>query len=450
MICRTGIVFSGYYCIFTACFIFINQNIYNIYQGVMECNIQIASVIYCLCVVLFLSGEIRAEGESNIRINESDTVSFTDGIVHRIAIEGRPSYIFPTNSFLKGENFAGKPIRNAFSAHLKYSFKYRPDTYTDKIYNGVYQGVGLAYYSFGNKEELGNPVALYLFQGARIARFSSLLSLNYEWNFGVSAGWKPYDSNTNWNNKVIGSEINAYLNTNFYFNWQLSHQFDLTSGISLSHFSNGNTKFPNAGINTIGVKVGLVYNFNRKEYEHPKMSSRPFYPEYSRHISYDLVLFGSWRRKGVAFEDKQIPSPNAYPVLGFNFAPMYNLSYRIRVGASLDGVYDGSANVYTRDYIVGTEHEFLKPPLYKQLALGVSGRAEYVMPYFTVGIGLGTNVLHAGGDLEAFYQILALKIEVTRNSFIHIGYSIHDFHEPNFLMLGIGFRFNNKCPSFHR
>lgn len=416
----------------------------------MKCNIQISGVICCLCIMLFLSGEIRAEGENNIRINESDTVSFTDGVIHRIAIEGRPSYVFPTNSFLKGENFAGKPIRNTFSSHLKYSFKYRPDTYADKIYGGVYQGIGLAYYSFGNKAELGNPVALYLFQGARIARFSSLLSLNYEWNFGLSAGWKPYDSNTNWNNKVIGSKINAYLNTNFYFNWQLSHQFDLTSGISLSHFSNGNTKFPNAGINTIGVKVGLVYNFNRREYERPKMSSRALYPEFSRHISYDLVLFGAWRRKGVAFEDKQIPSPNPYPVLGFNFAPMYNLSYRIRVGASLDGVYDGSANVYTRDYIVGTEQEFLKPPLYKQLALGVSGRAEYVMPYFTVGIGLGANVLHAGGDLKAFYQILALKIEVTRNSFIHIGYSLHDFHEPNFLMLGIGFRFNNKCPVFHR
>ena len=80
---------------------------------------------------------------------------------------------------------------------------------------------------------------------------------------------------------------------------------------------------------------------------------------------------------------------------------------------SLDGVYDGSANVYSPD---GYGDELLKPSAGKQLALGVSGRAEYVMPYFTVGIGLGTNVIHAGGDLKSFYQILALKIEVTRNS----------------------------------
>ena len=56
---------------------------------------------------------------------------------------------------------------------------------------------------------------------------------------------------------------------------------------------------------------------------------------FPRHISYDVVLFGSWRRKGVWVGEKQIASPNAYPVAGFNFAPMYNLSYKLRVGASL-------------------------------------------------------------------------------------------------------------------
>ena len=106
--------------------------------------------------------------------------------------------------------------------------------------------------------------------------------------------------------------------------------------------------------------------------------------------------------------------------------------------------------MYTEDYIVGTTQEFFKPPVNKQLALGVSGRAEYVMPYFSVNFGLGVNVLHGGGDLKSFYQVLALKIEVTRSSFIHIGYNLQNFHTPNFLMLGIGFRFNNKYPTFHR
>lgn len=68
------------------------------------------------------------------------------------------------------------------------------------------------------------------------------------------------------------------------------------------------------------------------------------------------------------------------------------------------------------------------------------------MPYFTVGFGLGFNVLHKGGDLKSFYQMLTLKVGVTHNTFVHVGYCLKDFQTPNYLMLGVGFRFNNKYP----
>lgn len=415
----------------------------------MKSNIQIGRTIAFFVIILLLSDHIKAEGSNdNLQKNKTDTLPTLSRLIHRIGIEGRPAYIFPTNTFFKGENEAGKPIKKAFSAHLKYSFQSQSGSCPDRIYGGSYQGVGIAYYSLGNRQELGNPLAFYLFQGARIARFAPWLSFNYEWNFGLSTGWKPYDYEKNYYNKAIGSKANAYLNTNFYLNWTLNQRLDLTSGLTLAHFSNGNTKFPNAGLNTIGLKVGLIYYVNRENEAVRAIDQQPV-PTYPRHVSYDLVLFGSWRRKGVVFGDKQIPSPHAYPVLGFNFAPMYNLGYRFRVGASLDGVYDGSANVYAREHIGDTEHDFYKPSLNKQLALGLSGRIEYVMPYFTVGTGFGYTILHGGGDLKAFYQILALKIALTRSSFIHIGYNIKDFHEPNFLMLGVGFRFNNSYPTFH-
>jgi hypothetical protein len=106
--------------------------------------------------------------------------------------------------------------------------------------------------------------------------------------------------------------------------------------------------------------------------------------------------------------EDRLALPSTYTVLGFNFAPMYNLGYRFRAGVSLDGFYDGSANIYVEDYIIGTMPEFLKPSLYKQQALGFSGRTEYVMPYFSVHAGMGINIFHSGRDLTSFYQILAL------------------------------------------
>ncbi len=370
-------------------------------------------------------------------------------LFHRIGMEIRPEYIFPTNSFLRGENDAWQPIDRSFSTHLKYSFQFHPNTSAGRINGETYQGIGLACYTFGEKAQLGNPIVFYLFQGARISRFNPRLSLNYEWNFGLSAGWKPYDEQDNFYNVMIGSKVNAYLNLNVHLTWMLSRKFDLTSGIALSHFSNGNTKFPNAGLNTTGLNVGLTYNFNRESF-HATPSYHSPIPEFPRHISYDVVFFGAWRRKGVVYGEGQIASPDAYSVMGFNVSPMVNFGYKFRAGVSLDGVYDGSANVYTRDNATHTDLDFFRPSLSKQLALGISGRAEYVKPWFTVGIGLGVNVLHRGGDLKAFYQLVALKIEVTRNSFIHIGYTLKDFQDPNFLMLGVGFRLHNKYPTFHR
>ena len=87
-------------------------------------------------------------------------------------------------------------------------------------------------------------------------------SLNYEWNFGISAGWKPYDNDYNSYNGAVGSRVNAYLNAGIYLNWSLSRYFDFIIGGDFTHFSNGNTKFPNAGVNTTGAKIGLVYNLS--------------------------------------------------------------------------------------------------------------------------------------------------------------------------------------------
>ena len=432
----------------------------------MKGTIQKWKLVILLDALLFLSNMTFAEDKINhytegipidtteVSISDKtnipdrlyvDSLSLKRHFIHRIGIEARPGYIFPTSSFFRGENLNWKPIENSLSLHLKYSFQFHPNTYNDRIYRGAYQGIGVGYYNMYEKPQLGNPLTVYLFQGARIARFNQRLSLNYEWNFGASFGWKPYDEYDNPENQIIGSKVNAYLNVNLYLKWALSPKFDLMIGATGSHFSNGNTQYPNSGLNTVDCKVGLVYNFNRRADELAQSWQRPIVPPFPRHVSYDLTLFGSWRKKAVAHEGSsgQVPAPGTYNVFGFSFAPMYNFGYKFRAGVALDGVYDHSANM-KESY--EEENGFYTPPAKKQMALGLSARGEFVMPYFTVGIGLGANVLHGGGDMKSFYQILALKIDVTRNSYLHIGYNLREFHEPNYLMLGIGYRFNNKRP----
>lgn len=368
-------------------------------------------------------------------------------VTHRIGLESGGAYVIPTDPFYKSEDNRMKPLHNAFSGHIKYSFGLPSGTPGSQVFADTYQGIGIAYYNFGNEKELGSPFLAYLFQRSKITRAGSKTSIDYEWNFGISAGWHPYDPIKNPGNVIIGSRLNAYVNVGLYLNRQIGRRLTLSGGLDFTHFSNGNTQYPNAGLNTTGLKLGAIYNVSHLDYNRTQPKQELTVPKFPKHLSYDLVLFGSWRKKGVAFFEQQVASPYNYLVTGAYFAPMYNFGYRFRAGLSLDAIYDGSANVYTEDYIAGGEPRFFKPGLDKQIALGVSARGEYVMPLFTIGLGIGRNLVHKGGDLRGFYQSLALKIRATRSAFLHIGYNLKDFHEPNYLMLGFGYRFNDKTPS---
>ena len=366
-------------------------------------------------------------------------------IIHKIGFDVRPSYVAPTSKFLKDDGYGnGLTLRKAASFHLKYGFQLNPNSKEGQLYPHTYQGIGVSYNTFGNRQEVGNPWAAYVFQSSRIAKISSRLSFDYEWNFGASFGWHPYDDNNNYRNKIIGSKINAYINLGFLLNWQLAAGWQLTTGIDLSHFSNGNTQYPNAGVNTVGGRIGLVHTFRANA--GTVMTGRRTTQRIKPHISYDIVLYGASKRKGVIKPDEAYLAPGSFGVLGFNFNPMYNFHQYFRAGASLDVQYDESANIkeYEADYNDQAEHRFYRPPFKEQLAVGLSVRGELVMPIFTINVGIGYNVYHKCTDTQGMYQILALKTSVTRNLFLHVGYQLSKFKDPNNLMLGIGYRFHNK------
>ena len=64
------------------------------------------------------------------------------------------------------------------------------------------------------------------------------------------------------------------------------------------------------------------------------------------------------------------------------------------------------------------------------------------MPIFSVGVGLGYNVLGSVGS-KRFYQMLTLKTYIAGDLFLNVGYKLHDFKTPSNLMLGLGYRFHS-------
>ena len=340
----------------------------------------------------------------------SDTI-IRKPIHHQIGFDIRPGYVMPTHGFFEGTNAQGKPIRNVLSAHLKYAFRFN------------------------------------VFQGSQIARLSSRLTLDYEWNFGASFGWKKYNEITNPYNDVIGSKINAYLNIGFLLNWQLAPEWKLTAGIEATHYSNGNSNYPNAGVNTIGGRIGVIRTFDSGEKRPQSFKQENVTPKGSP-FSYDLIIYGATRRKGIIWPNEKYLIPGSFGVVGLNFNPLYRINKYFRAGLSLDAQYDESANL--KEHVAGTtdyntlqngDKKFYRPPFREQFAVGLSLRAELTMPIFCINFGIGRNLIYKGEDTKGFYQILALKTFVTPRLFLHTGYQLSKFSDPNNLMLGLGYRF---------
>lgn len=369
-------------------------------------------------------------------------------IIHVIGLDFKPAYTFPTKSFFRGENMAQSPIRTNLSGHIKYGFKFSPDSYWGKMYPNTIQGIGIGYNSFNNTKEVGNPLAVYVFQTSRIASITKNLSFDYEWNFGASFGWKKYDAEKNPFNTIVGSKVNAYINLGFLFNWQMTNEIALRAGIGLSHYSNGNTNYPNFGVNTLDGRIGVIWcpqDETKSELKNNRLAVIPKYG-FKPYISYDLIIYGATKKKGITWQDGTgMVIPGNFAVAGFNFNPMYNFNKYFRAGLSLDAQYDESANI--TDHIANTstptdDVKFFRPPFIEQFSLGLSARAEIVMPIFSINLGIGKNFVCRGDDTNSFYQTFVLKTHITNKIFLHVGYQLYKFKNPNNLMLGIGYRFN--------
>ena len=370
-------------------------------------------------------------------------------IIHVIGLDFKPAYTFPTKGFFKGENMAKSPIRTNLSGHIKYGFKFAPNSYMGKMYPNTIQGIGIGYNTFYNTKEVGNPLAVYVFQTSQIASITPNLSFDYEWNFGASFGWKKYDAEKNPYNTIVGSKANAYINLGFLLNWQITKEVAFRAGIGLSHYSNGNTSYPNFGVNTLDGRIGLMWcpqnNPDSRYQRNNRLAVTPKYG-FKPYINYDVIIYGATKKKGIMWEEGSgTVIPGVFAVAGLNFSPMYNFNKYFRAGLSLDAQYDESANI--TDHLANTDTptddlKFFRPPFIEQFSMGLSVRAEVVMPIFSINLGIGKNFICRGKDINSFYQNFVLKTDITRNVFLHVGYQLYKFKNPNNLMLGIGYRFN--------
>ncbi|MDE7418762.1 MAG: acyloxyacyl hydrolase [Muribaculaceae bacterium] len=328
----------------------------------------------------------------------------------------------------------------ATSLHLKYGFTFDPSSTQGRIYPGAWQGLGASVSFLGNPKGIGTPISVYVFQGAPIYRINDRLALYYEWNFGASFGWRECDGYTTYSNLIVGSKVNAYINLGAGLRWKLSHHYALTAGLDLTHFSNGNTSFPNPGVNMAGIRIGVTRELGKV----PERSVKYFDDSIkNRHkLQFDVTAYGAWRKRVYRGGETPILLNGHYPVVGLNISPMWQIKKIFRAGGSVDFQWDQSTDLKRHHAYGDTSDDirFYRPSILSQICAGVSGRAELVMPIFSVNVGIGYNFI-GPEETHATYQLANLKVRFTDHFYLNIGYQLLNFQKQNNLMLGFGYSF---------
>lgn len=225
--------------------------------------------------------------------------------------------------------------------------------------------------------------------------------------------------------------------------YRLSPSLTLRAGVEGTHFSNGNTSLPNPGVNSLGARIGFVFTPGIESFaDGRKKAETEDFDSKLRGIGYDLLLYGAWRKVFIADEICKHPVPGHFGVAGVNFAPMWQFNRFFRSGVSADIQYDESSNLPAHK-VDGTGYDdpkFFRQPFRECLMGGLSARAEFVMPIFSVNAGIGYNLIAARCNRHT-YQTLNLKMKVFGGLWLNAGYRLHSFHQPDNLVLGIGYTF---------
>lgn len=372
-----------------------------------------------LLILIFLSAAVSAAGR--------------DSLYHDVSFKASAGYNLPSHGFYRGYNSTGEPVYANTSGHLRYSFGFQPSTSLGSLYPNVTQGIGIAGLTFYNHNLLGSPILIYVFQNARIVELTPDLGLDYGWEFGGSYGWES--------NEIIATKANIYVNVGLRLSWNMTKLWSLSFGPDFSHFSNGDTKYPNGGANLINFQLGLT--------GHVVPQSAPVVYEsqlcdktFVDRMEYDLVVFGGWRAGKVTNERYAVIN-EVFPVFGMNFMPSYRLNRYISAGASIDLLADRSANLsdVIKDSDSGVLVSYTQPTLLDQVAAGVTVRGEITMPIFAIGLGIGGFVLPSGNSLRGLYSTFSLKTFMTEHVFLNVSYRLSARNFTHNMMYGLGWRF---------
>ncbi len=306
----------------------------------------------------------------------------------------------------RGMYWAHRPILLVMEAPTQayeaeaYLLTYGSSKYWTRYYGNPKIGITLSYLDLGIPELSGYAIGLLPFIEFPVFRLGKI-----ECNLKMATGFgylnKKWDLQTNNLNKAIGSHINGNMRAHGVMNIPLPKDLELALGAGITHYSNGNFKMPNLGVNSIELFMGL--NWNKKSKTPPSQPKTRGLFDSLKHHHFEFTPFAGSKVNGLIYPKRML-------VWGGGLRYFYRVSGRSQWGAGLDYSYDPE-HVYRDNPEARTE----EPNMVNSSELAVVAGHELLFGRFGFVSDVGVYAYRPSRLKDFLYQRLGFKYRIHPN-----------------------------------
>lgn len=354
--------------------------------------------------------------------SDSTKVSRIESLMKNTEIDLRINYAFFVHHYFE---------MTRYPKHFPmFELSFQKQTYGNKLWHSYFNyptvGVTAFYSSLGNYEIIGDAYALYPFINFPLNK-SKVNFISFRFGVGVGYITKKFDPKDNYHYTSIGSHINAAVNMTFEYHHRISERLKMSLFAGLTHFSNGCSSSPNAGLNIITGGISTAYSLKEQEDYIPKRKIsnkeyRKIEPEFYIGLSYGVKRI-------------EINQNKDFSVYNLEFYAMDRVSNLSKIGIGLDLVSDATDKITLRNFY-GDTNEYTFAQLLKP---GVGLVYELMMGEASFVINFGYHPWGRDMRYGRWYQKLGMKVNFGKYIYGKIGLSTH-FGVADFIGFGLGVR----------
>jgi hypothetical protein len=285
-------------------------------------------------------------------------------------------------------------------------------------------GYALGVFNFRNPV-LGQAIYGFTYMDKSLIKGQSS-SLRLKIGTGLVLITNPYDAEKNFQNTALSSRIMYGMRGELTHSFQIGRHWQIRSGVTITHFSNGALKVPNSGINIPALKLGVQYIPHAPVIRTASADS-------AKNNSYNNVQFNI----SGAFTLKEIDLPGGRKYPGGVLSAYVNrrLNRKSALNLGLDGFYNTALK-----QVIGADPDIdsLRTPDFKRLGMTLGHELYISRVSMLVQLGVYVYKPYQKAD-QNVYQRYGLKYYFNRNLFAGVMLKTH-FGTADFMEWTLGVR----------